>query len=166
MFGEMKTQPGQKTIFYFANSIPFRSSRALGVILLVFSFVLLPAAATTPLVIDDFAYPTSASARQAWINSYAPPVVMEETGDWGTTRAMVLPCDFATRSSRCYWDRTVSLDLASYTEFELEVFAPNPELISAFTLYFRSGTGWYGASAPLTRAGWQTLRFAVTDFIP
>ena len=119
-----------------------------------------------PLMIDDFVYTNSASARLAWVNTSAPAVTMAIGGDWGTDQVMMLTCDFATRSSRCIWDRTVVLDLTSYAQFELEVFAPNPGAISSFTLYFRSGAGWYGASAALTKTGWQTLRFAVGDFIP
>ena len=144
-----------------------RTPRAAAAILFLACALLLPArAAAGPLLIDDFAYTNSASARLAWVNSSAPVVTMATGGDWGTDQVMVLTCDFGTRSSRCIWDRTVTLNLASYVEFELEVFAPNPGAISYFTLYFRSGSGWYGASAPLTQTGWQTLRFAVGDFIP
>jgi hypothetical protein len=118
-----------------------------------------------PLVIDDFVYANSASARVAWLSTGGPAVTMATSGEWGTGQAMVTTCDFATRNSRCTWDRAVSLNLASYAEFELEVFAPNPGAISFFTLYFRSGAGWYGASATLKQVEWQTLRFVVGDFV-
>jgi uncharacterized lipoprotein YddW (UPF0748 family) len=91
---------------------------------------------------------------------------MATGGDWGADQVMVLTCDFATRSTRCFWDRTAALNLGAFTEFALEVYAPNPGVISSFTLYFRSGSGWYGASASITQPGWQTLRFSVSDFIP
>ena len=119
-----------------------------------------------PLIIDDFVYPNSAVARQAWVNTGGPAVTMATTGEWGSEQVMVLTCDFATRNTRCTWDRNVSLNLSAYAEFALEVFAPNPAAISSFTLYFRSGAGWYGASATLKQSGWQTLRFVMGDFIP
>jgi uncharacterized lipoprotein YddW (UPF0748 family) len=119
-----------------------------------------------PLIIDDFAYTNSTSARQAWGVSSGPAVTMASSGDWGTDLVMTATCDFATRNTRCYWDRTVALNLSNYTQFALEVYAPNPGAISYFTLYFRSGVGWYGASATLQQAGWQTLTFTVEDFIP
>ena len=119
-----------------------------------------------PLMIDDFAYANSSAARLAWIGTGGPSVAMAAAGEWGAEPVMLLTCDFATRSSRCYWDRTAVLNLGSFTEFALEVFAPNPGVISSFTLYFRSGAGYYGASAALKQSGWQTLRFAVSDFIP
>lgn len=118
-----------------------------------------------PLILDDFAYATTNAARSAWSATGGPLVAVASAGEWGTEQVMVLPCDFATRNTRCTWDRTVALNIGSYAEFALEVFAPNPGVISSFTLYFRSGAGWYGASATLSKSGWQTLRFAVSDFI-
>ena len=117
-------------------------------------------------ILDDFGYTTSSSARASWPNVAAPPVSMSGSGEWGAETVMLLTCDFATRSTRCIWDRNVSLDLSAHAEFALEVYTPNPAPISSLTLYFRSGSGWYGCSAVLQRAGWQTLHFAVGDFIP
>ena len=119
-----------------------------------------------PLVIDGFSYTNSAAARQSWVAVSAPPVSMATSGDWGTDQVMTLTCDFAVRTERCYWDRTVSLNLAGFTDFALEVFAPDPGAISSFTLYFRSGAGWYGGNVALSQAGWQTLRFSKANFIP
>jgi uncharacterized lipoprotein YddW (UPF0748 family) len=137
----------------------FRSPSAFLMVLLA----ALPATAA-PLIIDDFEYATTTAARQAWSGTSGPAVTMETNGAWGSERVMQLTCDFATRSTRCYWDRTVSLNLANYTEVALEVYAPNPSPISYFTLYFKSGSGWYGASAALTQTGWQTLRFSLSEF--
>jgi uncharacterized lipoprotein YddW (UPF0748 family) len=120
---------------------------------------------SAPLILDDFAYTNTAVARQAWVAQSAPPVAMSTTGDWGTETVMTLPCDFAVRNVRCYWDRAVSLNLAAFTDFALEVYAPDPGAISYFTLYFRSGAGWYSASASISQPGWQTLRFSKGDFV-
>lgn len=119
-----------------------------------------------PLVIDDFAYASASDARKAWNAAASLPVDMAAGGDWGTGRVMVATCDFATRDTRCYWDRSTPLNLSTRVVFELEVYAPNPGAISYLTLYFRSGGGWYGASASLTKPGWQTLRFGRGSFTP
>jgi hypothetical protein len=119
-----------------------------------------------PLLIDGFSYTNSTAARQSWVAVSAPPVSMATSGAWGTEQVMTLTCDFAVRTERCYWDRTVSLNLAAFTDFALEVFAPDPGAISSFTLYFRSGAGWYGGNVFLSHAGWQTLRFSRANFIP
>ena len=132
----------------------------------VFLLVGPPVGRGSPLVIDEFSYTNSLAARQAWVAISAPPVNMAASGDWGTDQVMTLACDFASRDVRCYWDRTVSLDLGKLTDFALEVFAPDPGAISYFTLYFLSGGGWYGASASVSEAGWQTLRFSRSDFTP
>lgn len=125
-----------------------------------------PRASAAPLIIDDFDYTNSAAARLSWVASAGPAVTMATGGDWGADQVMVLTCDFATRSARCFWDRTAALNLGAFTEFALEVYAPNPGVISSFTLYFSMRSGWYGASASITQPGWQTLRFSVSDFIP
>ena len=117
------------------------------------------------LLIDDFSYTNSAAARQAWVAVSAPAVDMVASGEWGSDQVMTLTCDFATRDGRCYWDRSVSLNLTAFTELALEVFAPDPGAISSFTLYFHSGAGWYSSSASLSQAGWQTLRFSKANFI-
>ena len=93
-------------------------------------------------------------------------VTMATSGEWGTDQVMTLTCDFATRNARCYWDRTVSLNLAAFTDFALEVFAPDPGAISSFhaLLSFRRGLVWRSAS--LSQTGWQTLRFSKANFIP
>lgn len=118
-----------------------------------------------PLVMDGFDYTNSTAARQAWLIGSGLPVTMATSSEWGGDLVMKLPCDFATRADRCYWDRAVTLNLASFTTFALEVFAPDPGAISYFTLYLRSGSGWYGASASLTQTGWQTLRFPRGSFV-
>src|ERR1035437_5468197 len=147
---------------------PRRAAIAVVALPWVAVFLLLgsPASQGSPLIIDDFAYTNTTAARQAWVAVSAPVVNMATSGDWGADQVMTLTCDFATRDVRCYWDRTVSLNLAAFTDFALEVYVPDPGAISSFTLYFRSGSGWYGGSASLSQAGWQTLRFSKADFIP
>lgn len=120
-------------------------------------------AGAASVIIDDFAYSSTNAARQAWKGS--PSVTVGNQGQWGNELVMLLPCDFATRASRCFWDRTVSLDLSGYTTFDLQIYAPDPSAISSFTLYFRSGAGWYSGGATLSGSGWQTLRFSRSDFL-
>lgn len=123
-------------------------------------------AARADVVVDDFAYLSTGAARQAWpVSGGAPAVSMGDTGFWGQERVMILPCDFATRATRCYWDRSVNLNLSHETDFALEIFVADPGAFAGFTLYFRSGSGWYGCSAALAKAGWQTLRFSALEAI-
>ncbi len=119
---------------------------------------------SAPYVIDDFAYTNSAEARLLWPTVNGPPVVMATSGEWGPDQVMNLPCDFAVRETRCYWDRSVSVNLAGYTDFALEIYVPDPGAVDHFTLYFRSGAGWYGCYVSVSGTGWQTLRFSKARF--
>lgn len=118
--------------------------------------------------IDAFDYSDAAEAGAAWVpraDSPAPGVA--ESGAWGTGRLTAFPCDFTSAGrERCYWDRSVALDLSGHTSFALRVYCENRAPISTVTLYFRSGDGWYGASAGLDAPGWNTLIFNRSDFSP
>lgn len=134
---------------------------ALGAILAYGGF---PARAS-PLIIDSFDDASSAAAQAAWLaQNGSPPVEMADSGEWGGERVMKLSCNFTSQPSRCYWDRAISLDLSAYRSFALEVYVSDPDAIASFTLYFRSGAGWYSRTFPITQAGWQTLCFAIGDF--
>lgn len=155
-----RTRPSRISGFSGYLRLCFR--HVLGLVVLL--ICLAPASGQT-LLIDGFDYATSAAAAQAWgSGTSAPPVTMADSGEWGDERVMTLPCDFATRPTRCYWTRNVAIQLSSFTDFALEIFAPDPAAVANFTLYFRSGAGWYRVRVPLAQAGWQTLRFSITDF--
>ncbi len=110
-----------------------------------------PSHAFSPLVIDDFNYATSEAARAVWKSSGPDPVVMAATGEWGDTRALVLPVQFTTDVQRRYWDATVSLDLSNVSVFEMEVYVQDAMPISSFTLYFHSGEAWMAKASPFPR---------------
>jgi uncharacterized lipoprotein YddW (UPF0748 family) len=121
--------------------------------------------AAESLTIDAFDYPTTSAARASWIpSSTSPQVGIAEQGEWGSEPVMLLPCPFTNPVTRCYWDRSVSLDLTGYREISLRLYVPNPAPISWFTLYFHSVSGWYGKSAGITGSGWQHFQFSRSDF--
>ncbi|ANM30686.1 hypothetical protein ABI59_15555 [Acidobacteria bacterium Mor1] len=143
--------------------VPIRPGVFPGVLLIVALWVV-PAAADT-LILDAFDYADDTAARAAWLNrGISPKVTMADSGPWGTERVMTLPCNFSALPDRGYWDRLDTFDLSAYSMFALELYVPDPAAVSQFTLYFRSGGGWYSQSWPITQAGWQTLTFTVTDF--
>ena len=91
----------------------------------------------------------------------AVPIVREEGGG-----ALRIPAPFSTGLPRTIHDRTVKLDLSQYGQFTLDVFVENPDAFDRFSLYFRSGDGWYGASEYLGQSGWSRLKFHKAAFRP
>jgi len=134
--------------------------------LLSFVLLLLPSPLLgAPLVIDDFYYPDDIAAQSTWHEmTGALPVQMSDSGEWGDERVMQLPLNFTTLEDRAYWDRDVALDLSAYSDFALEIFVPEPVAVSHFTLFFRSGSGWYGQGVNVSTPGWQTMYFSAFDF--
>ena len=139
----------------------------LGVLAPVATILLGAACASADnLEIDPFDYASPQQAQAAWVaRGGSPPVQVAEGGPWGQERLTVFPCDFSVPGRvRCYWDRTVSLDLSSLSVIALRLYCPDPTPVGWFSLYFRSGNGWYSSGAELTNAGWNLLRFQREEF--
>jgi len=115
-------------------------------------------------VIDDFRYSDTQAARRAWrAGERTPPVEIAEDGG---APVLQVTAPFATKRDllRTVIDRRVALDLLAADEFTLQVAADAPEAVEHWTLYFRSGDGWYAADGWLRRKGWQTLHFSKASF--
>ena len=71
-----------------------------------------------------------------------------------------MPCDFAgTRSERASWDCSVELDLAMCEGVEFDFYCADPSPVGHFTMYFRSGKGWYsGSFSPSVVGEWGKIR--------
>ena len=95
-------------------------------------------------LLEGFEYPQARSAREEWKpQGESPPVgIAPHRTEFGTT-ALKLPCPFSKVEERCYWDKEVSLDLSRFDEFRLSIKADRPEALSLFSIYFRSGDGWF-----------------------
>ncbi len=142
-------------------SMPVWASPACGLLTLLFS--------VTSLLgydIDPFNYKSAAAIRAAWQAGAGSPLPnIAQSGPWGRQLLSVFPCDFSTSDrERCYWDRSVTLDLSRYQCFLLRLFCSNSVPISAVTLYFHSQDGWYGQSQSLTQTGWNNLVFQKGEF--
>lgn len=101
--------------------------------------------------IDRFDYPDATAARAAWQASEGTGAVETVRIEFaGRSRsALRLPIAFADRPElkRGVVDRRVNLDLSWASEFELGVAVDPPGAVQSWTLYFRSGDGWYACGA-------------------
>ncbi|MGI5816535.1 MAG: family 10 glycosylhydrolase [Armatimonadota bacterium] len=119
--------------------------------------------AADELLIDDFEYPSVEAAREAWRpdESSEPVGVFEHDG--GT--AVRLSADFTREDSRrAVYDRDLDLDLSRWGRFSFDMYIDQPGLFRSFTLYFRSGDGWFGAGTGIGRQGWNTVELSRADF--
>lgn len=120
--------------------------------------------AADELVIDDFGYDGVEAVQAVWKPmSAATPVGLRETRSAATSPGLYLPCPFSQDLERAACDRDVTLDLAPYGRFAIDVFVENADVCRNFSLYFRSGRGWYSAWVGLD-AGWQTLTISKGAF--
>ncbi|MCZ6677041.1 MAG: family 10 glycosylhydrolase [Candidatus Poribacteria bacterium] len=113
-------------------------------------------------VIEDFSYVDDVAAREVWISGNDVPPVESAVRDG--ERGVRISAPFSQGLERTIHDRAISLDLNRHGYFTLDVFTENPEAFSSFTLYFRSGNGWYGASGSLEQSGRQQLAFNKAAF--
>lgn len=130
---------------------------------LVFALTATWAVATEDLVIDDFEYPSAEAAREAWTPAEgAEPAGLFER-DGGT--ALRMNADFTNEGPRrSVYDRDVELDLSRWGRFSFDMYIDTPGLFRSFTIYFRSGAGWYGAGAGIGRQGWNRVELSRADF--
>ena len=106
----------------------------------------------------EFQFPDSRSARRTWVAKEAAPPVESVAG------GVRFSCPFTASVDRYYWDADVSLDLQDVSSLRLDVTAQNPTACRTFSLYFRSGDGWYHWSEPIRGEGRQSLALRKSDF--
>jgi uncharacterized lipoprotein YddW (UPF0748 family) len=137
------------------------------VFLLFFAFSpgLLAADVPLELTIDECRYQDSAGAQALWMpmRGSLPAGVQELDG----RSVLRLNCNFAgTATERVSWDRSVKLDLSSGRGIRFEILCRNPSPVSYFSLYFRSGSGWYHAAFyPESAVGWNTIVIDKKDMV-
>ena len=108
--------------------------------------------------VAGFAFPDARAARRVWeAKAGAEPVRAAPGGVWFT-------CPFQPGVDRSYWDAEVTLDLGRATSLVLEVTPVEAEACRAFSLYLKSGDGWYHWSGPIRGAGRQQLRLLRSRF--
>ncbi|HIA70652.1 TPA: hypothetical protein EYN98_32320 [Candidatus Poribacteria bacterium] len=118
----------------------------------------------TEMVIDDFDYETNLKIQKVWrgVQSEPPDVVKIIRHGYG----LKSNAHFSQGIQRVSYDRDIELDLSMYGSFTLDIFLLEPWAFHAFTLYFKSGDGWFGCYSPMAKLGWQRLTFNKLEFHP
>jgi len=113
-------------------------------------------------VIDDFSY-AEAAARRHWapMSGSAPVSIVEIDSD----HILKMTCNFqGTKFERASWDRTVKLDMTMCRGLQFYFYCENTHPVSHFTVYFRSGAGWYRGNfdAPASKQ-WTSVQIFKKD---
>ncbi len=84
---------------------------------------------------------------------------------WDAAGYVRLPVNFkGTRHARVNWDIRTKVDLRGSRGIQFDFYCREMEPFSSFSLYFRSGGGWYHASFCPDRAGvWQRIEIDKAD---
>lgn len=136
---------------------------AITLLVVISAFAGSYAAVVELVTIDGFEYDSDEQAQAAWRSMEgAHPVRLSGEGVLG--RALILQCDFTQPIERRYWDRLAKLDLSRCDAFSISVNVKQPDAIGRFTIYFRSGDGWYAGWFRLTKPGWQKVTLNKADF--
>jgi len=106
---------------------------------------------------------TSEPGVQAWI-PMAGSRAVSVTNVAGRA-ALRMPCNFhGTDIERASWDHPVKGDLAMCRGVQFLFYCSDPSAVANFTLYLRSGDGWYRGVFDAPAAGqWVPIRVAKAD---
>lgn len=109
-------------------------------------------------MVDDFNYADDKAAQAAWqpMGETAPVAVERMDG----RKVLRMRCNFkGTKIGRASWDRAVNLDLTTCQGLQFKLLCGDVSPISHFSLYLRSGDGWYHVTfAPELATAWNTIR--------
>ncbi len=122
--------------------------------------------ATEVMVLDDFEYADERAAQAAWQAAEgSEPVGLMPSDQSGGEMALQMRCNF-TRGDlrRAVYDRNVDLDLTRCGTICFDLYGDESSVVGHFTIYFRSGAGWYAGQVGGLRKGWQQVRLAKGGF--
>ena len=138
------------------------------------------AAQTLPevLMIDDFVYKDGVNLDSIWVPRQHdgavlvnPSAEVETIINGQTVRSLKMPCDYSIipENKRCYWDKSVDLDLSDYDSIIVRFYVSDTSPIHSYTLFFKSGpdNNWYKYSVnPATwlNNNWNTLVIPKSSF--
>ena len=120
-----------------------------------------PQAKALTEVMDAFHFSTQQAAENSWVaQERSETVILPDS----LFEGLQFICDFRNDPMRSFWDRTVQFDASGHSSFELTLRIDRPEAIRNFSLYLKSGNGWYICNKPLHNRGLQKLHFEKSDF--
>jgi uncharacterized lipoprotein YddW (UPF0748 family) len=131
-------------------------------LLLVNLFSLKGAFSEGEIFIESVNYASEEEIHSVWIpqgNSQQVSLATENE-----RKILKLELNFPEVRDRCYWDRSINLDLSDCEKIILEIKADDPSELGGCTLYFQSKGGWYACGFRIERKGWQEIVLRKSQF--
>jgi uncharacterized lipoprotein YddW (UPF0748 family) len=113
-------------------------------------------------IIDNFSYADAAAHKHWELMAGTAPVT---TVSIGSQNALKMTCNFqGTKIERASWDRSVKLDMTMCRGLQFYFYCDNTNPVSHFTVYLRSGSGWYSGNfdAPASK-NWSPVQILKKD---
>ncbi len=136
----------------------FRSALLHGVLVAV---LCLSAHAAAPPAAPAADYPVLSALERGDGAAWAP---MNETaaasaGEAGGRVIWHMPCNFSgTDFERASWTRAAALDLSGVRGLRFQMYCADPSPVLEFTLYLRSGSGWFTMPFFVEAGRWTEIR--------
>jgi uncharacterized lipoprotein YddW (UPF0748 family) len=139
-----------------------RTYYILLLLLFVHLFALNDAFSEGEILIESVNYASEEEIRSVWIpQGNSQPVSL---GTENERKIIKFELNFPAVKDRCYWDRSINLDLSDCEKIIMEIKADDPSELGDCTLYLQSRGGWYACGFGIEKRGWQKIALRKSQF--
>jgi uncharacterized lipoprotein YddW (UPF0748 family) len=125
------------------------------VLLFLHLFALNRAFSEGEIFIESVPYATEEELRSVWTpQGDSRPASLATENE---RKIIKFELNFPEVKDRCYWDRSLHLDLSDCEKIILGIKADDPSELGGCTLYLQSRGGWYACGFGIERKGWQEI---------
>jgi len=114
--------------------------------------------------IDPLQFKNRTAAQAVWKAQWGTSTISTTTDQRKAVLRVELPADQKEATQRLTLDRDLKENLSSLNQFHIDIKLLDSPSGERLSLYFRSGDGWYSASANVHSTEWSQLNFSKKDF--
>ncbi len=114
--------------------------------------------------IDPLQFKNRTAAQAVWKAQWGTSTVDVTTDQRKAVLRVGVPADQKEATQRLTLDRDLKKNLSGLNQFQIDIKLLDSPSGERLSLYFRSGEGWYSASANVNSTEWTQLNFSKKDF--